>query len=479
MNEIRGLAPQNVWGFFDDICSIPHGSDNMDGINKYLVDFAEAHELEYISDEFQNVIIIKEATPGYEDVPAIIMQAHVDMVCAKVEDKEIDFLTEAITPYIDGAYVKADGTTLGADCGVGAAMMLAVLEDKELEHPRVEAVFTVNEETNMGGAFGIDLSSLKGRKMLNLDSEEEGIFTVSSAGGMNIDTEYAVAREAFEGSVFKIIVHGGIGGHSGAEIHRGRSNANTVIGRAMRYLSGKFDMRLVSVKGGKAHNVINNYAEAVVVAKAEYNDFDYELSQIEAIVRAEYSATDPEITLDSEPAETAEVPMDAASTKAIIEYAYGAMDGIQYMSFDMEDLVETSMNFAISTSEGDVYRTVTSVRSCVESRLDMTADKAVMRAEQFGMKASTRGRYPGWQYAKESELRETCVRVWTELYGVVPKVVALHAGLECGIFIGKMPDLDAIAVGPNEFAVHSPDECVEIASVERTYKFVCEVLKQK
>lgn len=479
MSEIRNLAPQNVWGYFDDICSIPHGSDNMDGINKYLVDFAKANELEYITDEVKNVIIIKEATPGYEEVPAVIMQAHVDMVCAKVADKEIDFLTEAITPYIDGAYVKADGTTLGADNGVGAAMMLAVLADKTLEHPRVEAVFTINEETSMEGAFNIDLSPLKGRRMLNLDSEEEGIFTVSSAGGMNIDTEYTIAREAFEGNTYKVLVHGGIGGHSGAEIHRGRSNANTVLGRALRYLAGKFDMRLVSIKGGKAHNVINNLAEAIVVAKAEYNDFDYELSQIEAIVRAEYSSTDPEITLDSEPAETSEVPMDAASTKTIIEFAYGAMDGIQYMSFDMEGLVETSMNFAVSVSEGDVYKTVTSVRSCVESRLDLVADKAILRAEAYGMKASTRGRYPGWQYAKESELRETCVRVWTELFGVIPEVVALHAGLECGIFIGKMPDLDAIAVGPNLFAVHSPDESVEIASVDKTYRFVCEVLKQK
>ena len=480
MSEIRALKPENVFGYFDDICAIPHGSGNMVGISSYLLKFAEEHNLEHRTDEARNVIMVKGATLGYEDEPAVILQAHIDMVCTKTEDCTIDMSCEAIKPYIDGAYVKAEGTTLGADNGIGAAMILAILEDTELKHPRIEALFTADEETSMNGAKTVDMSQFQGKRLLNLDSEIEGEFTISSSGGATIDMELPITREAGNGDYFKISVTGVSGGHSGAEIHRDLANANILLGRALKFMKEETNIKLVTVHGGKAHNVVSNFAEAVVLSDMCLDDLDAKLSEFEAVLRNEYVDTDPNVTLNCfEEKKCDLMPLSEESENKVIVAMYTALHGEQHMSFAIEDLVETSLNYALVDVTEEKYTATVSVRSSVKSRLEYVVDKVITLAKVLGISSNAYNFYPEWPLVKDSALREKCVEVYNKVFGKLPKVVALHAGLECGILSEKMLGLDAIAIGPNLYGVHTSDESMEIESTARVYRYVCEVLEEK
>lgn len=481
MSVLGNLEPKAVFGYFEDICNIPHGSGNMDQISQFCVDFAKEHDLEYIVDDMKNVIIIKEATPGYEEVEPLIIQGHLDMVCDKRPDKEKDFLTEGLDLCTDGEVIWADGTTLGGDDGIAVAYGLALLAAKDLEHPRLEVVLTVDEETGLYGAEAIDMSMLKGKKLINLDSEEEGIFTVGCAGGLTLEANIPVFTEEIEGVIYELKVTGLLGGHSGAEIHKGRANANVVLGRVLNALNKEIGLDIIKMAGGAKDNAIprNAYAD-VLVPESDEKKLAELVSAQEAILKNELHASDADVTLLLEKKEDtkAEV-LDATSKITVIHALNNIPNGIQAYSMDIEGMVETSLNMGVMSMTEDTLKMSFAVRSSVESAKQYLTDKVVMFVEMLGGTSEIRGDYPGWAYRPESKLRETFIRVYENMYGKTPVVEAIHAGLECGLFTKKIDDLDSISVGPNMHNVHTSEETLEVASVQRTWEFLCRVIAEK
>lgn len=481
MSVLGNLEPKAVFGYFEEICNIPHGSGNMDKISQFCMDFAKEQGLEYIVDDMKNVIIIKEATPGYEDVKPLILQGHLDMVCEKRPDKEKDFLTEGLDLCTDGELVWADGTTLGGDDGIAVAYGLAILAAKDLEHPRLEVVLTVDEETGLYGAEAIDMSMLKGKKLINLDSEEEGIFTVGCAGGLTLGCDIPMFTEEVEGIVYELKVTGLLGGHSGAEIHKGRANANVVLGRVLYALNKEIGVDIVTMAGGAKDNAIprNAYAE-ILVTEADQDKLKELVKVQEAILKNELHASDGDVTLllEKKGTATAEV-LDATSKISALHALNNIPNGIQAYSMDIEGLVETSLNMGIMTQDGESLKMSFAVRSSVESAKYYLTDRVILFVDMLGGTCEIKGDYPGWAYRPESELRETFIRVYREMYGKEPVVEAIHAGLECGLFTKKIDDLDSISVGPNMHNVHTSEETLEVASVQQTWEFLCHVIAEK
>ncbi len=481
MNVLGHLEPKNVFGYFEEICKIPHGSGNMEKISQFCVDFAKEQGLEYIVDDMKNVIIIKEATPGYEDVEPLIIQGHLDMVCEKRPDKEKDFLTEGLDLCTDGELIWADGTTLGGDDGIAVAYGLALLAAKDLEHPRLEVVFTVDEETGLYGAEAIDMSMLKGKKLINLDSEEEGIFTVGCAGGLTLKCDIPVFADEAEGVVYELKVTGLLGGHSGAEIHKGRANANVVLGRVLQVLNKETGADIIRMAGGAKDNAIprNAWAE-ILVAEELQEKLEKVVKDQEAILKNELHASDAEVTLILEkkgPA-SAEV-LDATSKISALHALNNIPNGIQAYSMDIEGLVETSLNMGIMSLDGESLNMSFAVRSSVESAKYYLTDRVVLFVEMLGGDCEIQGDYPGWAFNPKSDLRETFLKVYREMYQKEPVVEAIHAGLECGLFTKKIDGLDSISVGPNMHDIHTSEETLEVASVKRTWEFLCRVIAQK
>ncbi len=475
MAVLENLEPKSVFHFFEQMCAIPHGSGNTQAISDWLVNFAKERQLEVHRDHMNNVIIIKEATPGYENAAPVILQGHMDMVCETAPDCTKDMTTEGLDLAIDGDIVYAKGTTLGGDDGIAVAMALAVLDSKELQHPRVEAVITVDEEIGLLGAADIDVSPLKARRMINIDSEEEGVFTVSCAGGNDTRCVLPVSREAYEGTVLAIQVGGLIGGHSGAEIDKGRANANLVMGRVLYAASKKADLRLISVSGGQKTNVITRESLATVVT-TDAEAVKAVCAQTEAELKAEYASTDSGVFVAVEPGKAAMAPMDADSTKRAITMLYCMPDGIYAMSADIAGLVQTSSNLgALDTTETEVVGG-SGVRSSIGSQKDMISDQIACLMEQLGGSVEVRGSYPGWAYCKESPLRDLLCEVFTEQYGHEPRIEAIHAGLECGMFADKLPSLDCVSIGPDLQEIHTCREKLYIASTQRVWKMLVEVL---
>lgn len=481
MSVLGHLEPKSVFGYFEEICKIPHGSGNMDQISQFCVDFAKEHGLEYIVDDMKNVIIMKEATPGYEEVEPLIIQGHLDMVCDKRPDKEKDFLTEGLDLCTDGELIWADGTTLGGDDGIAVAYGLALLAAKDLEHPRLEVVLTVDEETGLYGAEAIDMSMLKGKKLINLDSEEEGIFTVGCAGGLTLEANIPVFTEEVEGVIYELKVTGLLGGHSGAEIHKGRANANVVLGRVLNALNKEIGLDIIKMAGGAKDNAIprNAYAD-ILVPESDEKKLAELVSAQEAILKNELHASDADVALVLEKKEDtkAEV-LDATSKITVIHALNNIPNGIQAYSMDIEGLVETSLNMGVMSMTEDTLKMSFAVRSSVESAKQYLTDKVVMFVEMLGGTSEIRGDYPGWAYRPESKLRETFIRVYESMYGKEPVVEAIHAGLECGLFTKKIDGLDSISVGPNMHNVHTSEETLEVASVRRTWEFLCRVIAEK
>ncbi len=476
MSVLGHLEPQKVFHFFEEICAIPHGSRHNTQISNWLVKFAEDRGLEHYQDAAENVIIIKPATPGYEKAEAVIIQGHMDMVCEKDADCTKDMLTEGLDLMLDGDTVYAKGTTLGGDDGIAVAMALAALDADDLEHPRLEVVVTTDEEIGMDGAMVLDPAPLQARRMLNIDSEVEGVFTVSCAGGATVKNIIPVKREAFTGETLTISVSGLVGGHSGVEINKGRANADMLLGRILYAAAKVSELRIVSVSGGLKDNAIPTAAQAVV-AVADAAAVKDVCAKMGEAFRSEFTTTDAGLKVDvTEGGEGA--AMDADSTKRVICLLTCAPNGVQVMSNDIEGLVQTSLNLGILCTEDERVVASFSVRSSVESQKAMLIDRLENLSAQLGGTIETLGDYPGWAYRQDSPLRDLMVKVFTEQYGHAPEIEAIHAGLECGLFAGKMPGLDCISFGPDLKEIHTPREKMSVASVQRTWNMLAEVLRQ-
>lgn len=477
MNVLSNLEPKSVFRFFEDLCAIPHGSRNTKAISDYCAAFAKERGLEYHQDSDNNIIIIKEATPGYEAAEPMILQGHLDMVCEKEAGCTKDMDKEGLDLMVEGDFVTAKGTTLGGDDGIAVAMALAILDAKDIPHPRLEAVFTVDEEIGLLGAASIDVSPLKGRKMINMDSEAEGVFTVSCAGGNTTACILPVTRAPFEGTAFTVTVGGLTGGHSGAEIDKGRANSNVLMGRVLYAATQRVGLRILSVNGGLKDNAIPVETRAQVVV-SDTQALQDVVREMEETLNNEYRVTDPSLFLKAEPAAAEVLPMDQISTGKVICMLTCLPNGIYAMSAEIPGLVQTSLNMGILITKDDEVRASYSVRSSVDSQKQMLKDRLACLTTMLGGRVEFTGEYTGWQYQEDSPLREKMVEVFREQYGKEPKVEAIHAGLECGLFAGKLPGLDCVSIGPDLFEIHTPRERMSISSVQRLWTFVLEVLKR-
>ena len=476
MNVLSHLEPKNVFRFFEDLCAIPHGSGNTKAISDYCVAFAKERGLEHYQDSDNNIIIIKQATPGYESAAPMILQGHLDMVCEKEPDCAKDMDREGLDLAVEGDFVTARGTTLGGDDGIAVAMALAILDAEDIPHPRLEAVFTVDEEIGMLGAVSLDVSPLKSRQLLNLDSEVEGVFTVSCAGGNVSTCQLPITRAPFQGSALTLTIGGLQGGHSGTEIHKGRANSNMLMGRLLQAMAGVTDLRIVAVNGGLKDNAIpiKTQAQVLVADPAAARAAAQEMA---ACFAAEYRVTDPNVAVSVEDGGAGEA-MDAPSTKKVLCLLTCSPNGVQVMSADIQGLVQTSLNLGILATQSSLVRASFCVRSSVESQKEMLKARLATLMEQLGGSVEFFGDYSSWEYRADSPLRDRLVAVFQEQYHRDPSIEAIHAGVECGIFSGKLPGLDCVSIGPDLLEIHTPRERMSISSVQRLWTFVLEVLKR-
>jgi len=455
---------EKVFEFFKEFSKIPHGSGNTKQISDYLVDFAKKRNLEHYQDELNNVIIIKEAGKGFENAPAVIIQGHMDMVCAKAPECTKDMEKEGIDIETDGEFMYAKGTTLGGDDGIAVAYALALLDSDEA-YPRIEAVITVDEEIGLIGASAIDLSMLKGKTMLNIDSEAEGVFTAGCAGGLRCDCEFEIKRETSEKDTFKIALSGLMGGHSGIDINKNRINANKLMGEILNSIA---DVQIVSVNGGNADNVITSSCVAVI--KADY----VEISEFEA----KYKNIEPGIKTEVEKINCDCKPMDRESTDKFIKLINELPNGVQAMHTDIEGLVKTSLNMGIVKTEDYKFTISFSIRSSADEDKYKLTDKVKNITESYGGVATIQGDYCGWDYKKDSKLRELMCNIYRRQYGKEPVIDIIHAGLECGIISSKIKDLDCISIGPDLYDIHTPKERLDMKSAERVWNFIKAILKE-
>ncbi len=475
-------SPANrVFYYFQKICQIPHGSGNTKAISDFCVEFAKKHGLFYRQDKLHNVIIIRPAGKGYEDHEPYILQGHLDMVCEKDPDVTIDFEKEGLTLYEENGYLKARGTTLGADDGIAVAYGLALLEKEDLCCPRLEVVFTVDEETGMDGAAGIDLSCLQGRRLLNLDSEEEGVFLCGCAGGMRSHIEFPIFRVKRQGILVDLNLSGLSGGHSGSEIDKEGGNAIALLGRLLSEAAAVCEIGICSLNGGLKDNAIPRSASArLLVASEHASDLLTCIRKTEAVFQKEYADPDPDLHISATVSdrETSDLIFDPADQKRILQFLYTMPNGVQHMSTAIKGLVETSLNAGIMKTEEDRFILSFSVRSSVSSRKRLVADKLRILAEALGGSYWEDGAYPAWEYQKHSPLREELCAVYEALFRQSPRVEAMHAGLECGLLLEKRPDLDCVSLGPQINDIHTPKESLDIASTERIWEFLLTFLQK-
>ena len=483
MAVLAQLEPKAVFRYFEEICGIPHGSSDTQAISDYLVAFARKRNLYVRQDTLGNVIMKKPATRGYEDVPVVMIQGHMDMVCEKTDDKEIDFHTQGLDLVLDENVIHADRTTLGGDDGIAVAFALAILDADDIPHPALEVVITVDEEIGMLGAAGITTEDLHASYMLNLDSEDEGQLLVGCAGGMTAVCHMPVQWENCDLAhpfCMQIDVDGLLGGHSGMEIIKRRANANKVLGRTLKAIQAVADIRLVSIDGGKKDNAIPRAAQAVFVAETEKQPAIQQAVQtLQAAISHEYEVSDPDVTLKMKECTEAVVEtMNRVSGDAIIDALFLLPNGVQKMSDAMPGLVQTSLNLGILTMKQDEVQMGFSVRSSVGSEKNLLALQIRVLCERLGGMYTESGAYPAWEYKQDSKLRDVMVAVYEELYGEKPKLDVIHAGVECGLFMDKMKDLDCVSYGPQMYDIHTPNERLHVDSVQRTWEYTLEILKR-
>ncbi len=474
--KLAGLQPERVFAYFEKLCSIPHGSGNTKAISDYLVSFASEQGLRYVQDELNNVIIFKDAAPGYESHAPVVLQGHMDMVCVKDEDCAIDMAAEGLNVTHDGEDVFAVGTSLGGDNGIAVAYMLALLSDNSVAHPPLEVVITVDEETGMDGAAGIDLSCLKGRTLLNLDSEDEGIFTVACAGGARGTISLPLSRRAVYGPCVKLTVSELQGGHSGVEIHKNRANANKVMGELLGRIQQIMPVCITKLSGGAKDNAIACTSQATLVAMGSHIERINDIAaQLQQEIRNTYDEPNVMITADDVDALGGNALSTQDSAK-VIALLNSAPNGVQSWVEDIPDLVQTSLNLGVMNL-GDGFTMTFAVRSSVNREKRELLDRLKALADFYGAAYSEAGDYPAWEYKKESHLRDVMVDTYRALFGEEAKVIAIHAGLECGILSDKLPGLDCVSIGPNMQDIHTSREKLNIASTARTWLFLLEILK--
>lgn len=474
-NKLAGLEPASVFGYFEQLCSIPHSSHNTKAISDFLVSFAQEHGIRYIQDNTNNVILFSDGTCGMEDHAPVILQGHMDMVCEKDADCTLDMNVDGLDVTHNNTCVFARGTTLGGDDGIAVAFAMALLTDNTIPHPPLEIIITVDEEVGMLGAAAIDLSMLKGRTLINLDSEEEGIFTVSCAGGARATIALDVTRRAVYGPCIRLSVDGLQGGHSGAEIHKNRANANKVLGEFMSRIRKMMPLCLTSYSGGSKDNAIPRNASATVVAMGiQLERINSIAQELQAEVRRDYdepNATVQAFDIDALGGNS----LTTEDTSKVIALLCAAPNGVQSYSQDIEGLVQTSLNLGVAKL-GDRFTATFSVRSSVNKEKQDLLAQLQKLCEFHGGSYSQTGEYPAWEYRKDSPLRNKMVTVYTEMFGQEPQVLAIHAGLECGLLSEKLPGLDCVSIGPQLHDIHTSREKLEIASTRRTWEFLLAVL---
>lgn len=480
MSTISHLSPSLVWGIFEEITRVPRPSKHEEKIIAYLVDFATKHNLAHKVDAAGNVVIYKPATAGYENAPAVVLQSHSDMVCEKNNDTRHDFMTDPIEAYIDGEWVKAKGTTLGADCGIGMAAALAVLVDDSLAHPAIEALFTVDEETGLTGAFNLAPDMLSGKYLLNLDSEDEGELFIGCAGG--IDTlatfSYKPERAPKDYTWYRVEIGGLKGGHSGDNIPDGLGNSNKIMARLLQIASERYGLRINDFNGGNLRNAIPREAFSVVGVPANRKGaFVRLVKSFAADVAGELQYTDSGFWMKAEACDKPSKVIDADTQYRLLTAIVSVANGVLAMSFAMKGLVETSTNLAsVKFLPKNRIQVVTSQRSSVESAKRYAARTVEGTFRLAGAKVVHSDGYPGWAPNPKSHLLDVAVATYRELFGKEPIVRAIHAGLECGLFLEKYPHLEMISFGPTLRGVHSPDERLEIATVEKFWKHLVKLL---
>jgi len=478
---LAALEPKEVFQYFEEICSIPHGSTNTKEISDYCVKFAKNHKLKYVQDVDGNVIIWKPGTPGYENAETIMIQGHLDMVCEKEADYDIDFEKDGLELQLQDGIISAKGTTLGGDDGIAVAYALAILEASDIPHPPLEVVFTIDEEIGLLGAASIDCSELKSKKMLNIDSEEEGYLLVSCAGGVTSTCYLPVERQSKAGVTMEFTISGLNGGHSGVEIDKGRANACQLLGRSLYMLKKKTSFNVIAVNGGLKDNAIPREASAIILfdENTDMSVLEKEVVKLEEIYKKEFVSVDPDVSIAlTEKTDVNEMPMTEEMTNKVITALLNLPGGIQRMSADVEGLVQTSLNLGIlETREKEVVFSF-SVRSSVGTEKEEVVNRMTCLMESLGGKVECKGDYPAWEYRKDSPLRDLMVRVYEEKYGKKPVIQAIHAGLECGFFSGKISDLDCVSFGPDMKDIHTPNERMDAASVKRTWEYILEILKE-
>jgi dipeptidase D len=480
MSDIRNLEPKQLWNYFHDITQIPHPSKKEQKIVQYVVAFGKKHNLDTLVDKTGNVIIRKPATKGMENLKGVILQVHLDMVPQKNSDKVHDFEKDPIETVIDGEWVKANGTTLGSDNGIGVAAALAVLASKDIVHGPLEALFTIDEETGMTGIFGIAKGLLKGDILMNLDSEDEGELYVGCAGGIDVGAVKKYAEESSPKgmSAYKVIVRGLKGGHSGVDIAMGRANSNKLMFRFLMQAESDFGIRLAEAAGGDLRNAIPRESYSILlVPEIKAKEFEAFVKGYDKIYKAEFAETEPDLSFVCEKTATPAKVMNQGDQFRIIRAVFVCPHGVVRMSQAMKGLVETSNNLAIVTCKGGKFEAYNLTRSSVDSAKDAIAWKIAAVFQLIDAKVDLEGGYPGWKPNINSPILKTMSKVYNEMFGKVPEIKAIHAGLECGILGGVYPNLDMISFGPTIRYPHSPDEKVLIDSVVKFFDFLCVTLK--
>ncbi len=475
MRKLENIKPERVFYYFEEISKIPRDSYKEKEISDYLVKFGKEHNLECYQDEVYNVVLRKKASAGYENAPGIILQGHMDMVCEKTEDSDHDFTKDPIDLIVDGNYLRANKTTLGADNGIAVAMMLAIAENDKLQHGPLEFLITTSEEIDLGGAMALKPGVLKGEMLINLDSEDEGILTVGSAGGENIDVLLPLKRTKMKKEfTYKIKLQGFAGGHSGAEIHKGRENSNKTMNKILKTLNEKADIYMVSVSGGSKDNAIPRVAEAVIASSENIKET---IEKVLKEVKEFYIKKEPQTELFFEELS----PVNEVMEKEVLTKYIGLIDeiptGVNSYMKEYPEIVESSDNLAIVTTEENIIRIATSMRSSEPHVLDEIKEKIVKIAEKYNAGYEFSAKYPEWKYRPISALRDKAVEVWKKLFGKDMKVEVIHAGLECGAIYHNYPNIDFVSLGPDMRDVHTPEEYLDIASTGRVYDYVVELLK--
>ncbi len=480
--EVKELKPSLLWQCFDEITKVPRPSCHEEQIRSYLLEFAKQHNIEAKTDKVGNVVLTKGATAGHEGAPTVVLQAHMDMVAEKNSGVEHDFLKDPIQTYVDGDWVKAKGTTLGADNGIGVAAALAVLADNSLEHGPLEALFTVNEEIGLEGAQNLGKGMITGKILINLDSEDDGEIFVGCAGGIDTTAVFKYNRSFAPENFYyvKVKVSGLLGGHSGGDIHLGRANANKLLARFVWECSQKWDIEVSSFNGGNLRNAIPREAEVVFGIHSDHQgEIEKHLAKYTKQILNEYKGVEPSMQLTVESVDRPEFCIDSKTSLALVRALYSAPHGVYSMSRDIEGLVETSTNLAAVKMEGDdKIKVTTSQRSSVESRKNDMAGQVEAHFQLAGAEVSHSDGYPGWAPNMESPVMKVAARAYEELFGVKPAIKAIHAGLECGLFLAKNPGLDMVSFGPTMTGVHSPDEQLLIPTVDKFWKHLTLVLKK-